>query len=134
MKRAVKEQLWGLSRTQAKQVTVRYDIIAAVLGDEIATALAVKKMAMAQKKPKVHILAKALEELENDPPASYGLATYNRNDLVSCMEEAIKEAGGLDKMFPNEVDTTTPLQKVRAKIDGGKVVAPPPQKKKEESK
>ena len=116
MKRAVKEQLWGLSRTQAKQVTVRFDIIAAVIGKEEAETLAVKIVGMAQKKTKSKVLAKAIKELEAAPPNSYGLATFNREDLVSCMQEAIAEAGGLDKMFPDEQDNTTPLQKIRKKV------------------
>ena len=132
MRLEVQKQIWGLSRTQAKQVTVRFDIIAAILGEDIANHLAVQRIGIAQTKKRPRVLAQGLEELENSPSDSFGLATFNRLDLVSCIKEALDEQGGIDAMFPEDSNTITVLKKVKASLPSkSKVSSPIPSPQKE---
>lgn len=80
------EQLvWGLKRTQAESVTVRFDLVADIIGEQEAKVLCTQKMRAGEKKTRSPTLTLALlEEAEKD---TTGLATFVRSDLLEIIEE-----------------------------------------------
>jgi len=111
----IEDQLAGLKNTQAKEVSVRSDIIEAVLGKDIANYLAVQKTTLASAKPKSANLETSIRAMKVKESPTHSLGKYNRLELLEAMEEMIEEKGGLDSMFPAEQQKST-LQLIRDEV------------------
>ena len=111
----IEDQLAGLKNTQAKEVSVRSDIIEAVLGEDIANYLAVQKTTLAYSKPKSAKLETSIRAMNVKESPTQSLGKYNRLELLEAMEEMIEEKGGLDSMFPAEQQKST-LQLIRDEV------------------
>lgn len=121
--------LKGIKNTQADYVYVPYGVICNIIGEEIAQELAQAKSGFAQTPSNPGVSSKkAVERAAFRKPEE--IAKFDREDLMSVVNELAEEAGGLDKLIKIVEDDRSPLQKIR---DAKKASAPapksPPKKK-----
>jgi len=77
--------VWGMQRTQAIEVAVPFPVVADIIGEEEARALAIQVSTVAQKRTKIQPIERALRapgQVTVEP-----LMKVNRADLLEIIEE-----------------------------------------------
>ena len=111
-----RDLLKGLRSTQASEVHVPFEVVCSIVGREVAEKLALNITGFSQTPYKPNMPSKeAIEKVEMRKP--HNLGTFDREDLLSVIDEMIDEAGSLDNLLQEVEDHRTPLQKIREELE-----------------
>ena len=112
-----RDLITGLRRTQASIVHVPYEVVCDIVGREVAEELVKNLVGFSQTAYKPNMASKeAIEKMEMRRP--HHLGSFEREDLLSVIDEMALEAGGMDALLKDleQHVIKSPLQEIREKM------------------